>query len=157
MPATTYSSYFESREPADEPLVRQALEMAEKARSDGDFPAGAVLAWPGGQMSDRDTTGTDGDPTAHAAVNVIRKMARTHRRLRLAEAVLYVSAEPCVMCAAAAAAAGIREIVYAGSDADHGAFTSGKHADTVETLGIATKGGLLREECLKAGPANRGA
>jgi len=161
MPPLTFNRFFDKRDTkdlaGDEKLMRLALENAAKARSDGDCPVGAVLSWPGGVASDRDAVGTESDPTAHAAINVIRKVAGMHRHRRLSEGVLYVSREPCLMCAAAAAQAGIREIVFGVRDPEHGFITSGKYDEAVKSLGLSVKGGVLQEQCLEAGVPGRGA
>lgn len=157
----TFSRFFDKRDdrdPAgDEKMMRLALENAAKARSDGDCPVGAVICWPGGQASDRDTVGSESDPTAHAVLNVIRKVSGMYRHRRLSEGVLYVSREPCLMCAAAAAQAGVREIVFGVRDPEYGFSTSGKYDEAVKALGLAVKGGVLQEQCLEVGVPARGA
>lgn len=126
------------RNMGDGEAMALALEHAEHARSQGGRPFGAVLAWPGGFAAAGDTKETAGDQTGHAVVNAIRKACQMRAGRRIRESVLYCVKEPCLMCAAAAASAGVREIVYGVPDQD-GFFTSGAYRGLPEALGLVGK------------------
>lgn len=130
----------------DEEAMRLALEHADHSRSQGGRPLGAVLAWPGGFAAASDTKDTAGDHTGHAAVNAIRKACQMRMGRHLRESTLYCVREPCLMCAAAAAAAGVREVVYGIAD-PNGFFSSGVYRGLAEALGIAGKPSVLVEDC----------
>lgn len=137
----TFANFTAGKRLDDEALMAEALRAAEHAKSNGDLPVGAVLAWPGGFLAEGDTTYSERDPTAHACLNVLRKAAQT-TRVRLSEAVLYTTLEPCPLCAAAAEACGIGEVVFGAYDRVNG-YWSGKRPDS----GLVNKGGVLGEEC----------
>ncbi|HEY1655810.1 MAG TPA: tRNA adenosine(34) deaminase TadA [Candidatus Tumulicola sp.] len=110
----------------DERYLRRALRLAEAAERDGDVPVGAVLVSGDLQIEARNEKQRRGDPTAHAEMLAIREAARRLGTWRLCEATLYVTKEPCVMCAGAIVAARLKRLVYAANDpkggADGGAF-----------------------------------
>jgi tRNA(adenine34) deaminase len=98
---------------ADETFMDRALELAEFSQARGDVPVGAVLV----VDSKIESVGfnqkeTNHDPTAHAEIVALRQAAARRGGWRLAGATLYVTKEPCVMCAAACVAARIDRIVY---------------------------------------------
>jgi len=111
---------------ADEALVRRALQVARAALDTGDVPVGAVVV---------DADGTElaaacnarealGDPTAHAEVLAIRAAAEALGGWRLADTALYVTLEPCAMCAGAIVLARIPTVVFAAPDPKAGAAGS---------------------------------
>jgi tRNA(adenine34) deaminase len=110
---------------SDEDWMRLALEEAEGAASSGDVPVGAVIVSPEGTLiaRGRNRRELDGDPTAHAEVVALREAARALGHWRI-EATLYVTLEPCVMCAGALVNARIRRLVYGAPDAKAGAIDS---------------------------------
>lgn len=105
-----------------------ALEEARLAAESGEVPVGAVLIR-GNQVIARagNRTISDRDPTAHAEMLVIREAARVLRTERLTDCDLYVTLEPCAMCAAAISLARIRRLYYGASDEKMGAVDSGPH------------------------------
>jgi tRNA(adenine34) deaminase len=101
----------------DETYMRRALELAAIAQERGDVPVGAVLV-----IGERiaavgfNQKEANHDPTAHAEMVALRQGAAGRGDWRLTGATLYVTKEPCVMCAAACVAARIQRIVYACDD-----------------------------------------
>jgi tRNA(Arg) A34 adenosine deaminase TadA len=98
----------------DAVFLPQAIELAVQNAEAGELPFGAVVVRAGEVLA----TGVnrelgDHDPTAHAEVDAIRNACRDLRTLALPDAVLVSSCEPCVLCLAAAAVAGISRVVYA--------------------------------------------
>jgi tRNA(adenine34) deaminase len=102
---------------ADDEFMRQALALAEVARKHGDVPVGAVLVIDGQVAAvGFNQREANHDPTAHAEVVALRQAAARQGGWRLSGATLYVTKEPCLMCAAACVAARIERIVYACAD-----------------------------------------
>ena len=109
----------------DERWMRRALDLAERARSEGEVPVGAVL------VMDDDCIGegwnrsiSTHDPTAHAEIEALRAAAARLENYRLPGATLYVTLEPCAMCAGAIILARIKRLVYAAADPRAGAAGS---------------------------------
>ena len=106
---------------SDEELLREAFAVAQQARAEGDHPFGAVLADSGGVVLMRQGNGyrTEGqDMTAHAERVLATLASKAHRPEFLRSCTMYVSAEPCAMCAGAIYWAGIGRVVYGQSEAD---------------------------------------
>ncbi len=110
----------------DEEYMRRALVLAKRAAEAGDVPVGAVLVCGGMVLEAMNEKEAQRDATAHAEMLVIREASKRAGAWRLSDATLYVTKEPCVMCAGAMLAARIRRVVYAARDpkggADGGAF-----------------------------------
>lgn len=104
-----------------------ALREAELAASRGEVPVGAVLVAPGGRpfASDGNRTLELNDPTAHAEIGVIRQACKATGSQRLAGFDLYVTLEPCTMCAAAISFARIRRLYYGAADPKSGGVAHG--------------------------------
>jgi tRNA(adenine34) deaminase len=103
-----------------------ALKQAEKAGLSGEVPIGCVIVRNGSVIAAAgNRTLTDRDPTAHAEVLAIREAARQLGSERLTDCDLYVSLEPCTMCAAAISFARIRRLYYGAADPKGGAVDSG--------------------------------
>lgn len=104
-----------------------ALSEARLAAGRGEVPVGAVLVAPGGRVfaSDGNRTREGADPTAHAEVLVIRHACRALGTERLVGFDLYVTLEPCAMCAAAISFARIRRLYFGAGDAKMGAVEHG--------------------------------
>ncbi|MEO0359432.1 MAG: nucleoside deaminase, partial [Pseudomonadota bacterium] len=105
-----------------------ALQEAAKAVDLNEIPVGAVMLDPNGHVIARahNLTRQGNDPTAHAEILAIRQAAATLGKERLEGCTLYVTLEPCAMCAGAIAHARIKRVVYGASDpksggTDHGA------------------------------------
>ena len=109
----------------DEKYMRMALEEAEKASQRGEIPVGAILL-KGDQVLARDHNRCIelSDPTAHAEILVLRKGGEILRNYRLDETVMYVTAEPCPMCAFAMVHSRISRLVYGTSEPKFGAVES---------------------------------
>ncbi len=103
-----------------------ALEEARAAGERGEVPVGAVLVLDGAVVAQSgNRTRAENDVTAHAEVAVIRKAARALGQERLTGADLYVTLEPCTLCAAAISFARIRRLYYGAEDPKGGAVDNG--------------------------------
>lgn len=104
-----------------------ALEEARSAANRGEVPVGAVLIAPDGTVAARagNRTRELADPTAHAEILTIRAACAARGSERLAGFDLYVTLEPCAMCAAAIAAARIARVYYGASDPKSGGVAHG--------------------------------
>lgn len=111
----------------DEHWLTIALAEAEAAAARGEVPVGAVLTGPDGALiaaAGNEIVATR-DPTAHAEMLVIREAARRIGNERLVGTTLYVTLEPCAMCAGAISFARIKRVVYAAADPKGGAIAHG--------------------------------
>ncbi len=131
----------------DEAGVRAALTLAERASAAGDVPIGAVLAVDGRRFDAWNEKESRPDPTAHAEMIAIAAAARALDRWRIG-GTLYVTKEPCAMCAGAIAAARIERLVFGCYDPKGGAAGS-----VVDIFGsdvvnhrVAVTGGVLADE-----------
>jgi tRNA(adenine34) deaminase len=109
------------RDVDDERYVRRAIELAADAERAGDVPIGAVLVSGDVVLEAKNEKEARNDPTAHAEMLLLQEAARRLRAWRLSEATLYVTKEPCVMCAGAMIAARIKRLVYGAKDPKGGA------------------------------------
>ena len=101
--------------------MREALELAREAEGGGDVPIGAVIVRDGTVIARAgNRTVRDQDPTAHAEVLAIREAARNLGSWRLTGCSLYVTLEPCAMCAGAMVLARIDRLVFGAWDAKAG-------------------------------------
>ncbi len=102
-----------------------ALDLARQAATRGDVPVGAVVVR-AGQIVGRGGNAREalGDPSAHAEVVALRQAAATLKRWQLTDCDLYVTLEPCAMCAGAVVLARIRRLVYGAPDPKAGACGS---------------------------------
>jgi tRNA(adenine34) deaminase len=106
-----------STSPSDVQWMTRALEMAELAASRREVPVGAVLTKDDEIVVEgHNLTVTSNDPTAHAEVVVIREAAQTLSDWRLTECTLYVTLEPCAMCAGALVLSRLGRLVFGASD-----------------------------------------
>lgn len=134
----------------DRDLMRWALREAERAEREGEVPVGAVVSF-GGQVvvaarNDRERTR---DPTGHAELRAIIRASQTLERWRLTGCTLYVTLEPCIMCAGAAVQARLDRIVFGAKDPKGGAAGSLYEIPTDPRLNhrIEVQGGVLAEDC----------
>jgi tRNA(adenine34) deaminase len=136
--------------PTDNDFMRLALAEAEKAAAAGETPVGAVLVV-GGEVvaAAHNLRETLQDPTAHAEALVLREASARLGRWRLSDAVLYVTLEPCLMCAGALVLARIKRLVYGCRDAKAGALGSVYDVVRDGRLNHAYRitPGVLEEEC----------
>lgn len=130
--------------------MRRALEEAHRALRMGEVPVGAAVVCHGEVIAlahnERETTG---DPTAHAEVLAIRRAAKKLGRRRLSDCTLYVTLEPCPMCAGAIVMAELGAVYYGAADAAAGCAGSVYAIAEDPAFGrpIACMGGLLEDEC----------
>jgi len=112
-------------QPGDVEYMRLALEEARAAAWEGEVPVGAVV-WVGGRIvaRGRNRTIADCDPTAHAEIVALRAAAKELGNYRLGGASLYVTVEPCSMCAGAIVQARIGRLIYGCDDPKGGAVRS---------------------------------
>ena len=136
--------------PADERFMEAALAEAREAAKEGEVPVGAVIVWDGrivGRGHNRVESAQD--PTAHAEILAIGAAAQTVKTWRLDEATLYVTLEPCHMCAGASVLARLARIVYGARDPKAGACGSLAMVPQDLRLNhrIEVLPGVLAEEC----------
>ena len=130
--------------------MRLALAQAQQAAALGEVPVGAVLVNGDGVVASGSNRPISGcDPTAHAEIEALRAGARALGSYRLAGTVLYVTLEPCLMCAAAMVHARVRRLVFGAWDARAGAAGSMLDAFALPGLNhrVDVFGGVLQEEC----------
>jgi tRNA(adenine34) deaminase len=136
--------------PRDDYFMRLALREAERALEHEDVPIGAVVVR-GGEVvaAAHNERELRQDPSAHAEIIALREAARAAGTWRVLDAVLYVTLEPCAMCAGAIVLARVPRVVYGASDPKAGACGS-----VIDILGEPrlnhrpeVAGGLLAQEC----------
>ncbi|MBK1620433.1 tRNA adenosine(34) deaminase TadA [Lamprobacter modestohalophilus] len=105
--------------------MQRALELAERASEEGEVPVGALVVRDGEILGEGwNQPIASHDPTAHAEIQALRAAARFAENYRLPGADLYVTLEPCPMCASAIVHARIRHLIYGASDPKGGACGS---------------------------------
>ncbi|WP_455223348.1 tRNA adenosine(34) deaminase TadA [Kaarinaea lacus] len=130
--------------------MRHAIELARQGQQSGEVPVGAVI------VKDNQVVGEGWnqpiglhDPSAHAEMVALREAGKTLGNYRLLETTLYVTLEPCVMCAGAIIHARVGRVVYGANDPKAGA--AGSVVDIFENPRInhhvTVEGGLLAAEC----------
>jgi tRNA(adenine34) deaminase len=135
----------------DEFFMRLALREAERALEHEDVPVGAVIVSAGEVIgAGHNERELRQDPTAHAELLALREAARRLGSWRILESVLYVTLEPCAMCAGAIVLGRVTRVVYGTADPKAGAAGS-----VLDVLGEprfnhrpVIGGGLLQEECV---------
>ena len=108
----------------DEEYIRKAMEMAARAEEAGDVPIGAVLVSGDLVLEAKNEKESRPDATAHAEMLLLQEAAQTLHAWRLSDATVYVTKEPCVMCAGAMVAARVKRLVYGCRDPKGGAAGS---------------------------------
>lgn len=136
----------------DEKWMRIALEEARAAAAEGEVPIGAVLVNQGEQVArGHNRTISECDPTAHAEMLALREGARRLKNHRLGGTTLYVTVEPCAMCAGAMIQARIERVVYGCAEPKGGAaescFRVFEHPMVNHRVEVT--GGVLAEECAR--------
>ncbi|MDE6802222.1 MAG: nucleoside deaminase [Muribaculaceae bacterium] len=129
----------------DERFMRAALDEALRARDEGEIPIGAVVV-AGGRIIGRGHNMTEalGDVTAHAEMMAITSAAQTLGGKYLQDCTLYVTVEPCLMCAGATGWAQVSRIVYGAGDSKRG-YTTFTHHPFHPKATVTS--GVLGEEC----------
>ena len=134
----------------DEEMMRAALAEAELARREGELPVGCVVAADGRIVArghnERERTG---DPTAHAEIAALRAAARAVGDWRLNRGTLYVTLEPCPMCAGAILMARVGRLVYGAPDPGQGCAGSVYRLceDPAFSHFCKSDGGVLEDQC----------
>jgi len=134
----------------DEKFMRHALEEAHLAASEGEVPVGAVIEFNGQVFTKgHNKRISKNSAIAHAEIEAIEAAVKKHGDWRLAEMTLYVTAEPCIMCAGAIIHSRIKRVVYGCNEPKMGAVTSILNVFDNKKLHhkpIVTDG-VLQEEC----------
>lgn len=131
-------------------MMRQALSMARRAAKAGEVPVGAVVARGGEVISTgRNRREATGDPTAHAEVVALRRAAKKLGGWYLHGCTLYVTLEPCPMCAGALMQARLDAVVFGAPDPKAGCCGSLMNlpVDTRFPHRLSVRGGVLEAEC----------
>lgn len=130
--------------------MSQALELALQARDHGEVPVGAIVVHDGAVIGEGFNQPISlADPSAHAEMQAMRNAARRLDNYRLLDATLYVTLEPCAMCAGAMVHARIKRLVYGAADSKTGATGSVFNLVQSEQLNhrLEVEGGVLEKEC----------
>ncbi len=136
---------------SDQYFMALALQLAEKAAASGEVPVGAVLV-----DADKNILACAGnnciartDPTGHAEVHVLRAAAMKRGNYRLPQTTMYVTLEPCAMCAAAMVQARVQRVVYGAADPKAGALQSVYTIGTDGRLNhiFQVQGGVMAAPC----------
>lgn len=130
--------------------MQRALELAQHAQEEGEVPVGAILVKEDQILGEGwNAPITAHDPTAHAEIRALRNAAQRLGNYRLLDTTLYVTLEPCVMCAGAIVHARVKRVVYGATDPKTGAagsvfniLNSELHNHRVEITA-----GVLEQEC----------
>ena len=136
--------------PSDADYMQRALALARAAAAQGEVPVGALVVR-GGEIIGEGANRPIGqhDPSAHAEIEALRAAGRALGDYRLTGATLYVTLEPCIMCASAIVHARIDRVVFGAWDPKAGA--AGSIADVFAipqlTHRVDVFGGVLAEEC----------
>lgn len=136
-----------------EEWMRVALAMADEAERRGEVPVGAVLIGPDGEIA-RGSNGPVGthDPTAHAEIAALRAAGKKLGNYRLPGTTLYVTVEPCTMCAGALIHARVGTVVFGAREPKGGALVSRRCSDGSGILDglnhtLKVVEGVLAQEC----------
>jgi tRNA(adenine34) deaminase len=135
---------------ADEKYMRRALALAQEAQAMGEVPVGAVLVQSGGLVGEGWNQPVAGnDPSAHAEIVALRQAAARAGNYRLGGSTLYVTLEPCVMCAGAIVHARVQRLVFGAYDLKAGAVCSVYDVIARPQLNhvVEWTGGVLAQEC----------
>ena len=148
MPGSKSNEHDEFR--TDEVWMEEALRAAQRALDAGEVPVGAVVIHQGkivGCGFNRNLS--DSDPTAHAEVVALREAGASLGNHRLSDCELFVTIEPCAMCAGAMVHARIRRLVYGADDPKAGAVHSALHVLNHPALNhrVEIRTGVLAGRC----------
>ena len=135
---------------SDETYMKMALKQADLAAKQGEVPVGAVLILPDGQQFfAHNAPIASSDASAHAEIQVIRAACQAISNYRLPGAVLFVTLEPCAMCAGAIIHARIGRVVYGASEPKTGAVESLYQLLSDQRMNhqVDIQGGVLAAQC----------
>lgn len=134
----------------DEKWMREAIKLAQTARLQGEVPVGALVVLDNRIIGEGyNCPIAQHDPTAHAEIIALQKSALYLKNYRLINCTLYVTLEPCLMCAGALTHARIKRLVYGAPDIKRGAIQSQMRALDAPFLNhhVHYEGGILAAEC----------
>ena len=137
---------------SDQAFMRLAMDAAAEAKQAGEVPVGAVVVKDGEVIAvGYNQPIGQHDPTAHAEINALRLAAQKLGNYRLVDCTLYVTLEPCAMCAGAMMHARLARVVFGASDPKTGACGSVMNLFAEKKLNHQTElaGGVLPEQCGK--------
>lgn len=147
---TRPSALSEADSPTDDYWMEQALALARQAGLAGEVPVGALVILGGRQIAGarNEMIGTR-DPTAHAEVSALRKAALRLQNYRLPECELFVTLEPCAMCAGALVHARIKRLVFGAREPRSGAVVSQFRLLESSAMNhkVQVVGGVLADAC----------
>jgi tRNA(adenine34) deaminase len=139
---------LELQQDEDERYISRAMELAAQAEAAGDVPIGAVFVCGNLVLEAKNEKESRPDATAHAEMLLLQKAAAELKAWRLSDATVYVTKEPCVMCAGAMVAARVKRLVYGCRDPKGGA--AGSVLDLVQHPSlnhrVEVTGGVLEAE-----------
>lgn len=135
----------------DQSFMEMALIEADLAENMGEVPVGAVLVGTDNEILARAGNNciAAADPVGHAEIRVLREAARLLGNYRLPKTTLYVTLEPCPMCAAALVNARVKRVVFGATDPKNGALVSRYYIGNDDTLNhrLVVQGQVLEEKC----------
>ena len=136
----------------DDSYMREALVLARQAQAAGEVPVGAVVVVNGAVVGrGRNAPVASSDPTAHAEMLALREAAAAMGNYRLEQAVVYVTLEPCPMCAGALVASRVKTLVFGARDLRFGGVRSKFRIADSELLNhrVEIVEGVLAVECVE--------
>lgn len=136
----------------DHSWLVHALKLAEKAAAHNEVPVGAVLVYKNEVIGEGwNQSISQQDPTAHAEIIALRQGAKQLGNYRLLDTTLYVTLEPCTMCAGALIHARVKRLVYGANDQKFGVVRSIMNMLDQPQLNhkVCWQDGLLQDECVK--------
>lgn len=148
MPSSSKNQHFDE---IDIKMMKQALQLAKLAKNKDEVPVGAVLVDKSGIIlaQTHNLRETLQSPLAHAEMSALHKSAQSLKSWRLVDCTLYVTLEPCFMCAGALVQSRIKRVVFGALDPKGGAMVSLAHIGSDPRLNhtIQVEHGLLSDEC----------
>lgn len=130
--------------------MRHALELAKRAADEGEVPVGAALVRNSEVLGEGwNRPLSTADPTAHAEVQAVRKACININNYRILNSILYVTLEPCLMCAGALVHARVGRVVYGAADTKSGALGTVVNVSDMPGLNhrYDVTGGVLADQC----------
>jgi tRNA(adenine34) deaminase len=134
----------------DQYIMQKAFNLAKQAEQNNEIPVGAVVVYQGKIIGEGFNQSIMlNDPSAHAEMIAVRQAGKYLNNYRLLDCTLYVTLEPCPMCAGLLVHSRIKQLVYASSDFKTGAAGSAFNLVSNEQLNhqIVVTGGVLKEQC----------